>query len=130
MNDLPLTETYGRYLRCLNDRRWEDLGQYVCDDAIHNKRPLGLTGYREVLESDTAAIPDLQFHAEIVVAQHDVLGAVLTFHCTPEQRFRGLEPTGAQISFSEHVFYRFRDSRIAEVWSLIDTEAIAAQLGR
>ncbi|WNG85436.1 ester cyclase [Mycobacterium sp. ITM-2016-00317] len=61
-----------------------------------------------MLESDTAAIPDLQFHAEIVVAQHDVLGAVLPFRCTPEQRFRSFEPTGAQISFTEHVFYRFR----------------------
>jgi predicted ester cyclase len=28
---------------------------------------------------------------------------------------------------AEHVFYRFRDHKIAQVWSLIDTAAIAAQ---
>ncbi len=130
MNRLPLTEIYRGYLGCLNERRWDDLGEFVCDDAIHNKRPLGLDGYRATLESDTAAIPDLRFRADIVVEHDDVLAALLAFDCTPTRPFRGFEPTGAQISFTEHVFYRFRDSRIAEVWSLVDTEAIGAQLGR
>jgi predicted ester cyclase len=52
----------------------------------------------------------------------------LWFTCTPTSTFFGHEPTGRPISFCEHVFYRFRDGRIAHVWSLIDREAIAAQL--
>jgi predicted ester cyclase len=42
--------------------------------------------------------------------------------------FFGLAPTGRRISFCEHVFYRFRDGRIAQVWSLIDRDAVATQL--
>lgn len=48
------------------------------------------------------------------------------FRCTPQRPFLGFEPTGAPISFAEHAFYRFRDTKIAEVWSVIDTKAIAA----
>lgn len=126
----PLTEIYRRYLQCLNERRWDDLGEFVSEDAIHNGRRLGLSGYRAMLEADTAAIPDLKFVAEMVVAQGDVVGSRLMFQCTPQQPFLGFEPPDTQIAFAEHVFYRFHDSKIAEVWSLIDTEAIAARTAR
>jgi predicted ester cyclase len=48
----------------------------------------------------------------------------------PAAAFSRVEPSGTPISFAEHVFYRFRDAKIAEVWSLIDTQAIAAQTAR
>ena len=130
MSTETLTDVYRRYLLCLNERRWDELGQFVCEDAIHNERPLGLEGYRQMLEADVAAIPDLQFVAEFIVTHDDVVASRLNFHCRPERTFLGFEPTGLPISFSEHVFYRFRDSKIAQVWSLIDTQAIAAQVSR
>jgi predicted ester cyclase len=49
-------------------------------------------------------------------------------HCTPRDRFLGFTPNGSRLHFAEHVFYRFRDNRIAEVSSLIDRASIAAQL--
>lgn len=130
MSDQTLDETYRRYLQCLNARRWDDLAQFVCDDAIHNERPLGLDGYRAMLEADVAAIPDLRFEAQSIVAQGDVVASRLVFRCTPVTPFLGFDPPGGPISFTEHVFYRFRDAKIAEVWSLIDVRAIAAQTGR
>jgi predicted ester cyclase len=126
----PLAQIYRRYLQCLNERRWDDLGEFVAHDVIHNGRPLGLSGYRAMLEADTAAIPDLLFIAELLVTQEDVVACRLGFHCTPRQRFLGFDPPGTPISFAEHVFYRFRDSTIAEVWSVIDTQSIAAQTAR
>ncbi len=130
MNERELTEVYHRYLRCLNERRWDDLGEFVSDDAIHNERPLGLDGYRAMLKGDVAAIPDLLFSAEVVIAQGDKLASRLMFRCTPQRQFLGFEPSGAQISFAEHVLYRFHDAKIAEVWSIIDTQAITAQSAR
>ena len=50
------------------------------------------------------------------------------FDCTPQGEFLGLKPNGKPVSFAEHVFYRWRDGRIHEVWSLIDQPAIQAQL--
>jgi len=124
------TEIYSRYLRCLNERRWDDLGDFVSHDVVHNGRPLGLTGYRAMLEADTTAVPDLLFVADLVVAQDDVVACRLAFRCTPQEVFLGFDPPGTPISFTEHVFYRFCDSKIAEVWSVIDTRTIALQIDR
>ena len=127
MNTEALADVYRRYLRCPNNRQWDELGQFVCEDVTHNQKPIGLTGYRAMLEGDTAAIPDLHFLAELFVADADLVACRLAFQCTPQQPFLGFEPTGTQISFAEHVFYRFREGKIAEVWSLVDAQAIAAQ---
>ena len=40
----------------------------------------------------------------------------------------GLRPNGGSISFSEHVFYKFRGGKIYEVWSLLDVPSIVEQL--
>ena len=131
MSTETLADVYRRYLQCLNERRWDDLGEFVCEDAIHNSRSFGLSGYRALFGSRLCgAIPDLQFVTELIVVQADILASRLIFECPPQRPFLGFEPPGTPISFTEHVFYRFRDAKIAEVWSLIDIPAIAAQTGR
>ena len=127
MEDDDLLTIYRNYLACLNDRRWSALGDYVADDVVHNGRALGLSGYRAMLESDTHAIPDLEFVPDILLADDRVVSCRLLFQCTPEHEFLGFEPTGRRVSFAEHVFYRFDDRRIGEVWSLIDRDAIRQQ---
>lgn len=127
MTDNDLTAIYRAYLACLNDRRWDDLREYVADDVVRNGERLGLSGYRAMLEADTHATPDLHFDAEIVIAEHQTVGCRLMFTCTPKHRFLGLEPSGRQITFAEHVFYRFEKGRIAQVWSVIDKEAVRVQ---
>ena len=42
--------------------------------------------------------------------------------------FLGLSVNGRMLSFAENVFYEFRLSKIASVWSVIDKAAIEAQL--
>jgi predicted ester cyclase len=48
--------------------------------------------------------------------------------CTPAREFAGIPTSGRRVQFAEHVFYRFRDRRIEQVWSLIGTNAIRGQL--
>ena len=127
MEDDDLLTIYRNYLACLNGRRWSSLGDYVADDVVHNGRAFGLSGYRAMLESDTHAIPDLEFVPEILLADDRVVSCRLLFQCTPEHEFLGFEPNGRRVSFAEHVFYRFDDRRIGEVWSLIDRDAIRQQ---
>jgi predicted ester cyclase len=130
MAEGDLLTIYRDYLRCLNERRWDDLGQFVADEVVYNGGRLGLSGYRGMLEADTRATPDLKFAPEILIAEDEIVSCRLFFQCTPQQDFLGLEPTGGRVSFAEHVFYRFNDRRIVEVWSVIDKEAIREQLTR
>jgi len=128
MNKAELAELYRAYIACLNAQDWARLGVFVADDAQHNGRPLGLFGYRAMLEKDFHEIPDLSFNIELLVCDPPQVAGRLAFDCTPKGRFLGLEVNGKRVSFAENVFYEFHYGKIAQVWSVIDKAAIEAQL--
>ncbi|WP_345775685.1 ester cyclase [Hoeflea sp. BAL378] len=119
---------YRKYIACLNARAWNELGEFVAADVVHNGRLLGVDGYRAMLEEDFRNIPDLHFNADLVVANESHVAARLRFDCTPVQDFLGVPVNGRRVVFHEHVFYTVREGRIAEVFSLIDKTAIEAQV--
>jgi predicted ester cyclase len=123
-----LETTYLAYLDALNDRRFADLDDYVHDELTYNDKVFTRQHYADMIAADSRAVPDLHFDAHLLVVADDTVACRLRFNCTPTSTFFGHEPTGRPISFCEHVFYRFQAGRIAHVWSLIDREAIAAQL--
>ncbi|WP_448032688.1 ester cyclase [Bradyrhizobium liaoningense] len=123
-----LAAIYRDYIACLNRRDWPALGQFVHEEVAHNARPLGLAGYRAMLERDVREIPDLQFHIEMLISDPPRIAARLKFDCTPAGTFQGLAVNGKRVSFCENVFYEFQDRKIRQVWSVIDKTAIEAQL--
>jgi len=128
MTEADLSALYHRYIACLNDRDWQSLGTFVHEEVQHNGRKFGLSGYREMLEEDCRAIPDLKFNIDLLVSQPPHVASRLLFDCTPKGLLFDLPVNGRRIRFSENVFYRFRDGRIDSVWSVIDKAAIASQL--
>jgi len=128
MTRADLLNIYRSYIDCLNRQDWPALGQYVHDDVARNARPLGLSGYRAMLEQDFREIPDLHFSIELLVSDPPSIAARLKFDCTPVGTFLGLPINGKRVSFCENVFYEFRDGKIWQVWSVVDKAAIEAQL--
>lgn len=128
MSDTDLAARYRGYIACLNAQDWDNLGQFVHEDAHYNGTRVGLVGYRAMLEADSRAIPDLVFTIDLLVAEPPRIAARLTFDCTPVGQLFGLPVNGKRVQFTENVFYEFADDRIASVWSIIDKTAIAAQL--
>ncbi|WP_332306005.1 ester cyclase [Rhizobium sp. GR12] len=63
-----LKDIYLDYLDCLNRQAFDELATFVDDNIEHNGRPFGLSGYRDMLARDFAAIPDLRFDAQILVS--------------------------------------------------------------
>lgn len=125
---MPLGGAYRDYIACLNRRELETLDRHVREDVTHNGRPLGVAGYRQMLEKDFADIPDLHFRIELLVVDPPYVSSRLRFDCTPKGRFLDLDIDGSRVSFAENVFYEYADGRIAHVWSIIDKPAIEAQL--
>jgi predicted ester cyclase len=123
-----LADIYRAYIACLNRQDWPKLGQFVDDDAIHNGRRIGLSGYVEMLEGDFDQIPDLYFNIRMLVSDPPYIASRLDFDCTPEGVFLGLPVNGTRVSFSENVIYEFRSEKIVQVWSVIDKAAIEVQL--
>jgi steroid delta-isomerase-like uncharacterized protein len=123
-----LEVVYRSYLAALNERRFDDLIEFVHDELTYNGSPLTRAGYRDLLAADADGIPDLHYDARIVVATGDRVACRLLFECTPQRPFLGFTPNGKRLTFAEHVFYDFRDGRIAAVTSMIDRYTIQAQL--
>jgi predicted ester cyclase len=123
-----LADVYRAYIACLNAQDWQKLGLFVHDEARHNARRIGLSGYRAMLERDFEAIPDLHFDIQLLISDPPYIASRLGFNCTPKGAFLGLPVNGRKVSFCENVFYEFRDGKIVEVWSVIDKAAIEAQL--
>lgn len=128
MTGADLANIYRDYIACLNAQDWPALGRFVDEDVRHNGKRIGLAGYREMLEGDFRAIPDLFFSIELLITEPPRVAARLRFDCAPTGMLFGLAVNGKRVSFTENVFYTFRDGRIAEVWSVIDKAAIEAQL--
>ncbi len=128
MNDHQLRDIYLAYLDCLNRQAWHELGNFVDDHVEHNGRPFGLDGYRDMLVKDFRDIPDLSFHAELLVSEPPTVGARLNFDCSPVGDFMRLPVNGKRVVFHEHVFYEFKGKKISCVWSVIDKAEIERQL--
>ena len=122
-----LVHRYRAYIACLNAQDWDNLGRFVHDEATHNGRPFGLAGYRAMLEKDFSDIPDLRFNIGLLIADPPHIAARLDFHCSPKGEFLGVPVNGRTISFSENVFYRFQDGKVAEVWSVVDKVAVEGE---
>lgn len=122
-----LSERYAAYLDCLNRQDWDTLGQFVHTDVDYNGKRIGLSGYREMLEADFHAIPDLRFEASLLVAEPPCIASRLHFDCTPSGVLFGIHVNGKRVQFHENVFYRFEGNMIREVWSIIDKTAIRDQ---
>ena len=81
-----------------------------------------------MLERDFEEIPDLQFNIELLICEPPHAASRLRFDCRPKSLFLSLPVNGRRVIFAENVFYQFRDEKVVEVWSVIDKEAIEAQL--
>jgi predicted ester cyclase len=125
---VDLATIYRAYIDCLNAQAWSRLGDFVADGAIHNGVQFGLAGYRRMLENDFAQIPDLRFKIALLVADAMHVACRLAFDCSPTGQFLGLPVNGRRVRFTENVIYAFQAGKIIEVWSVIDKQAIEAQL--
>jgi predicted ester cyclase len=123
-----LSTVYQNYIACLNKQDWPNLGRFVHDEVHRNGQRLGLSGYREMLERDFDEIPDLYFSIQLLISDPPVIASRLGFNCTPKATFLGLPVNGRKVSFTENVFYEFRQGKIEQVWSIVDKGAIEAQL--
>ena len=123
-----LCEIYHGYIDCLNAQDWSNLGRFVHEQVHYNGQGIGLPGYRQMLEGDFEAIPDLHFNITLLVSDPPHVASRLSFDCTPKGRLFGLPVNGQRVSFAENVFYEFQEGRILQVWSVIDKTAIQAQL--
>ncbi len=123
-----IADCYRGYIACLNNRRWAELERFVHKEVHYNGQFVGLDGYRQMLDGDVRAIPDLQFNIGLLIVEPPHVAAQLRFDCTPTGELFGIAVNGKRVVFTENVFYEFLEGKIRNVWSVIDKKAVADQL--
>jgi predicted ester cyclase len=128
MSNPDLTQFYMRYIAAINARELDFVAGLIHDDVLVNgvlhKRPDVLASLRGI----TDAVPDYRWNVQDLFVVDDRIAARLQNTGTPTKTFMGHEPTGARVNFMEFASYKIRDGRFAEMWFLMDGDAIGRQL--
>jgi steroid delta-isomerase-like uncharacterized protein len=94
--------------------------------------PFGQSGGREELKQmvalHRAAFPDWTEQVEDFVAEGDRIVSRFTSRGTHRGEFRGISPTGREVTIGEVAIYRIADGRIAEQWVFPDVGSLLEQL--
>jgi steroid delta-isomerase-like uncharacterized protein len=92
-------------------------------------QPFDRTGVERFYAGLWAAFPDLQITVEDLVGEGDKVAWRLTVRGTQQAEFRGVPPTGRQVTFGAQYIFRLRDGAIVERWTNFDRLGVLVQLG-
>jgi predicted ester cyclase len=83
-------DSYRGCIACLNRQGWSNLDRFVRDGVGHIGRPIGVAGYRAMLDQNFAAIPDLRCDIRLLLCAPPHVACRLGFDCTPKGTFLGI----------------------------------------
>jgi predicted ester cyclase len=89
----------------------------------------GSDGVRQTVTAWRSAFPDLRFTLEDLVVEGDKIAARWTCRGTHHGVFRGMAPTGKQVTFTGMTLYRMAGGKIVEQWTVEDGVSLYQQLG-
>lgn len=75
------------------------------------------------------AFPNLHITIADMVGEDDRVSWRLQVRGTQEDEFRGVPPTGREVTFGAQYIFRFRDGKIVERWTNFDRLGVLVQLG-
>ncbi len=112
---------YRRYLQRCNDRRFEELGEFVHEDVRVNETQQGLDQYVAGLRAVVEAFPDYHWDLRHLLVDGNWLSARLIDTGTHAGTFRGVAATGRTIKVQELALYELADGKIIECWGDLGT---------
>jgi predicted ester cyclase len=111
-----LAARYERYLACCNERRFDQLDEFV-SEQVNGSAPVdGLAAYVDGIRAVCTAFPDYHWDLQDLVIDEETIAARLIGQGTHTAPFGGVAPTGRTISTQELVIYRFADGKIVQCW--------------
>ncbi|WP_369056157.1 ester cyclase [Kineococcus terrestris] len=107
---------YERYLACCNERRFDQLGDFV-SEAVSGSGPVdGLAAYVDGVRDVCTGFPDYRWEVQDVVVEGGTIAARLVGRGTHTGAFSGVAATGRKVEVQELVVYRITDGRIDRCW--------------
>jgi len=104
---------------------------FTPDFVLHNGSMTiqGLEAFKQLEAMLLAALPDIHYTVEDLVAEGDKVAVRLTVTGTHRGVFLGISPTGKHTTVTETAISRIVGGKIAEHWSETDMLGLLQQLG-
>lgn len=119
-----LSAIYRRYIEAILRHDLTALDEFVDENVVHNQRPLGLNGYKQLIE-DNIIKPDCGIEIVRLVADDSHVASNLLFTVPKGTTdFLGLKVDGQEFTVNECVIYDFSDGKIVNVISCHDSETV------
>lgn len=125
------TATVKRYLAAFNERDHDALAELLADDVVEHgihERKQGVDEVINRLENHFTAFPDYGGETHAIVADDDLVSIRYTARGTHTGEYKGVKPTGLEVSWTGQAMYRVEDDMIAEIWIEEDRLGLLEQL--
>lgn len=132
---MSITENKDRIRRietAINDRNTDALGDILANDFVLQRELeeiSGLDGYVEYLEQLFGAFPDLTVSFDEIIAEDDTVVVRYSGTGTHDGVYKGVQPTGEQVTISGIRIARFDDGKVTESWDRSNSLDLLGQLG-
>jgi len=106
--------------------------KWASPDYVHHDLARGSVTLEQRIQTSTAAVaalPDLTYVIDDIVAEGDKTVAMVTMRATHKGMYMGIPGTGKQIVAKGISIFRFAGGKIAESWDFNDTLGVMRQLG-
>lgn len=110
----------------LVDEIFSDYASHQPDGSVLERSPEDVKRFMGEFRS---AFPDFHTTIEDQIAEDDKVVTRWTMRGTHEGEFRGIAPTGKQISVTGIGIFRFSDGKVVESWDNFDQLGMMQQLG-
>jgi steroid delta-isomerase-like uncharacterized protein len=133
MHEPEVTNFVTRFEAAFNGRDQGQVADLFTPDFVDHAPWPGhsadAAGFAAGLDEMVAAFPDLRVDVQRTVAQGDMLTTHFTVSGSQLGAFMGAPASGRTFNVEAIDILRLRDGRVAEHWGVMDTGAMADQLG-
>ncbi|TQR87479.1 ester cyclase [Mycobacterium hodleri] len=120
---------YNSYLGHCNEHDFAGMTTFYAPIIQINGVPTDAGAVTAQFAPLVTAFPDWHWKVRHLLVDGDDIVVHFTVTGTHRGTFRGQEATGRQVSVTEFTLYKVKDGKFAEVWDLLDTDAIIQQIG-
>ena len=114
----------------INQRNVAALDQFISPNGVNHTVPHGMPQEPgQFLSLYLNAFPDVKATVEDVLADGDKVMVRVSYRGTHHGAFRGIPPTGRQITVTGLNIFRITNGKLAEHWGLADRLSVLQQLG-
>jgi len=114
-----------------NERRPEILDELQTKNVVYQgfETLNGVEEYKQAYSGFLSAFHDTRLVVEELIAEGDLVLSRVMLHGIHKGEFKGIPPTGNEISISLFTVFHLEDGKIAQEWEIFDQFRLMMQLG-